>query len=70
MAFNFPDTPTEGTEYTPVGGVTYKYSAPVWKIKPASGSGGGIAEAPNDGVTYGRKSLDWVSIDIIDAGTF
>jgi len=33
MAFNFPETPSENTEYTPAGGPTYVYKSPVWMVK-------------------------------------
>ena len=31
MAFDFPATPSEGQIFTPPGGPTYTYQAPVWK---------------------------------------
>jgi hypothetical protein len=39
------------------------------------GPGGGIAEAPNDGVAYGRQSLAWTHVlmasnDIVDGGNY
>jgi len=42
---------------------------------PSGGGGSGIPEAPNDGVTYGRRSMVWnpalaLSGDVLDGGTF
>ena len=38
MAFDFPNTPTEGQKYTPVvGGPTYTYKAPVWELVTTAG---------------------------------
>lgn len=42
---------------------------------PGSGGSGGIAEAPNDGVAYGRQSLAWTHVlmatnDVVDGGNF
>jgi hypothetical protein len=32
LAFNFPNSPVDGTVYTPVGGPTYTYSGGVWNL--------------------------------------
>jgi hypothetical protein len=42
---------------------------------PSSGGGGGIPEAPSNGVTYGRRNMAWnpalaLSGDVLDGGTF
>lgn len=42
------------------------YDGANWKVSGAaaiSGGGGGISEAPNDGVYYARRSLGWSSIN-------
>ena len=45
MSYDFPASPTEDQEFTPSGGPTYVYKAPVWTAKPvASGGGGGPAD--------------------------
>jgi hypothetical protein len=41
----------------------------------AGGSGGGISEAPTDGITYGRKDMVWnptlaLNNDVLDGGNF
>ena len=33
-----------------------------WEIKPIEGGGGGIADAPTDGKTYGRKDAAWAEL--------
>lgn len=33
MAFDFPNAPTEGQEFTPAGGPTYVFNSPSWKAK-------------------------------------
>ena len=33
MAFDFPASPTENQMFTPVGGPTYVYKAPVWTVR-------------------------------------
>jgi hypothetical protein len=54
MSFNFPNSPINGAEYTPPGGPTYVYVAPVWKVKA-----GGVTEAPSDGLAYARRNTTW-----------
>ena len=61
MAFNFPDSPVEGQEYTPAIGITYIYQAPRWVVK-FDESSSGIEEAPTDGEIYGRQTLGWVPV--------
>lgn len=44
-------------------------------INIGSGGGGGIPEAPNDGVTYGRRFSAWNQVvaahnDVVDGGNF
>ena len=56
MSFDFPASPSENQEYTPAGGPTYIFKSPRWMVK---GIPGAIAEAPNDGKLYARKSLTW-----------
>jgi hypothetical protein len=34
-AFDFPASPSDGTEYAPAGGPIYVYQSPVWKVKTA-----------------------------------
>lgn len=57
MAFDFPSSPTEGQIFTPAGGPTYIYRAPVWELAAAAGSS--LPEAPADGTVYGRKDVSW-----------
>ncbi|MBR0747392.1 hypothetical protein JQ582_25995 [Bradyrhizobium japonicum] len=42
-------------------GISLKYARED-HVHPASGGGGGISDAPNDGSSYGRKSLAWVNV--------
>lgn len=65
MAFDFPNTPTLGQEFTPpVGSPTYVWNGSAWVKKPISGgSGGGIPEAPTTGSDYVRNSSAWVLLD-------
>lgn len=78
MAFDFPASPANGTEYTPAGGVTYVFNTPVWKVKPIAGgggSGGGIPEAPINSIAYGRRDAAWTQVimstgDVVDGGNF
>ena len=56
MSFDFPSSPSENQTYTPAGGPTYIYKAPRWMVQ---GVPGGLADAPNDGKPYVRKSLAW-----------
>jgi hypothetical protein len=68
------DTPPDlkdviATQGAPVGGVIKTaFEAPA----SGGGPGGGIPEAPNDGNLYARdgRSAAWVSLAVIDAGTF
>jgi len=56
MAFDFPTSPSENQTYTPAGGPTYIFKSPRWLVQ---GVPGGMAEAPNDGKPYVRKSAAW-----------
>jgi hypothetical protein len=61
-------TATAGTNTTQVATTAFVATA----VAGVSGGGGGIAEAPNDGVAYARKSLNWSTLthtDIADWGT-
>jgi hypothetical protein len=40
MAFNFPNSPTEGQEFIAPNGFVYKYIAPVWTLLGTGGSQG------------------------------
>jgi hypothetical protein len=60
VSFDFPNAPTENQTYTPSGGPTYIYKSPRWMIQ---GVPGGLADAPNDGKPYVRKSLAWDPFD-------
>jgi hypothetical protein len=61
MGYNFPDVPTEGLEYTPSGGVTYVYNAPVWKVKPT------VYAASFDAMAYSGMQING-SCEVNQAG--
>jgi hypothetical protein len=44
--------------------VAYDDASGKTMIASTAAGGGGIAEAPNDGQTYGRKSLGWTVLDV------
>jgi Chaperone of endosialidase len=48
MAYNFPDAPINGQEFTPAGGVTYVYNTAgtCWNVKPAPAGPSPGAAAP------------------------
>ena len=62
-AVNFPQGVPYGTTHFEHGR-TFEYVEPgMWKSIGGSGSGGGgIEEAPEDGLIYGRKDAGWVQI--------
>lgn len=48
MGFNFPNSPTEGAQFTPVpGGITYVWDGTVWKISGVSGPAMGLYVGDN-----------------------
>ena len=54
MAYDFPDSPAEGTEYTPAGGVTYVYKAPRWEVKPPLPATATIADVAPSSPVHGQ----------------
>jgi hypothetical protein len=60
---NFPNSPTNGQQFTGPGGVVWTWDGTKWTGASGSGGGGGggIAEAPNDGNAYLRVSTAWAS---------
>ena len=61
-AVSFPSNVPYGTTHFEHGR-TFEYVEPgMWKSIGGSGSGGGIEEAPEDGLVYGRKDGGWVEI--------
>ena len=44
MSYDFPASPAENQEFTPSGGPTYVYKAPVWTAAPVASGGGGPAD--------------------------
>jgi hypothetical protein len=66
----FPEAPNNSTLYSRRG------SDASWQPSPTGGTGGGgIPEAPLDGITYGRQSAAWTHVlmannDIVDGGNF
>jgi len=61
--YDFPNSPAENDEFSTPQGQTYIYKSPRWLVKgvppTGGGSGGGIAEAPEDGQQYARQDADW-----------
>jgi hypothetical protein len=56
MSFDFPNSPSQGQEYTPiVNGLTYVYINTQWVVKDQ--------DAPNNGLTYGRKNKQWQQVN-------
>jgi hypothetical protein len=63
MPYDFPNNPTENLEYTPIGGMTYVYLSPRWRLKGTDAAGGSqLPDAPLDGKQYGRQSAAWTPI--------
>lgn len=58
MAFDFPTAPTIGQVYQ-----GYTWDGEKWTA--GAGGGGGISDAPNDGILYGRKSLAWSAVPAV-----
>jgi hypothetical protein len=69
MAFNFPDSPTVGQIVPGPSGAEYEWDGVKWSVSSSGGGGGGIEEAPNDGTSYGRKSLAWSAVLPLAGGT-
>jgi hypothetical protein len=67
MAFDFPASPTSGQSVTN-GSAVYRFDGTKWAVAPPTGGGGGggIADAPNDGTGYIRKSAAWSHIAYAD----
>jgi hypothetical protein len=73
MAWDWPDAPTSGNEFTPPNGPTYVYDGVAWRRKGGSASmptppplGGVIHDATLTGDGTAASPL---SIAIVDAGT-
>jgi hypothetical protein len=61
-AVNFPQGVPYGTTHFEHGR-TFEYVAPgMWKSIGGSGGGGGIDDAPSDGLIYARQDGQWVQI--------
>lgn len=56
MAFNFPDSPSPGTTYSPFAGLTYTWNGSAWAIAAAAAT---FPDAGADGLTYGRRNNAW-----------
>jgi hypothetical protein len=61
MALDFPNAPTNGQQFTGVGG------APVWQWDGtkwvAASAGGAVLEAPQDGTYYTRRNAVWTDVN-------
>lgn len=55
MAFDFPTTPANGDEFTPVGGPTYVYKAPAWLVKTDKSAGDLYVKKAGDVMTGGLE---------------
>lgn len=64
MAFDFPNTPTIGSTTTNTKGDVYSWDGVKWIAAGTSLSGGGITEAPTDGLPYARQgsSNSWLPV--------
>lgn len=56
--FDFPAGPNVGQVFTPSGGPTFIWNGTGWKVA----GGATFADAPSDGVLYGRKNALWSAI--------
>lgn len=61
------DVDTTTTPPTNGQALVYDQSQDLWIPGTVSGGGGGIPEAPIDGLTYGRKDADWHQLDLVSA---
>ena len=61
MAFDFPASPAIDQEFSDTASNThYKYDGVTWlRMPPVAGA---FTDAPNDGVTYGRRNREWQDI--------
>jgi hypothetical protein len=64
MAFDFPASPVIDDVYTS-GEATFKWNGTMWLSSGRGwgGGGGGVSEAPVDGVSYVRKNATWTAND-------
>jgi hypothetical protein len=67
MAFDFPANPTNGQVFSPAGGPVYVFQDGVWLVNTIPPSIVTAPEAPNDGVQYGRQSLEWTPVAVQEA---
>jgi hypothetical protein len=68
MAINFPAA-NPGDIFIS-GGLSWQWDGTKWGLTPGGApSGGGVPEAPNDGVTYGRESITWQPVLPLVGGT-
>jgi hypothetical protein len=60
MALDFPNAPTNGQQFTGVGGT------PVWQwdgTKWVAATPGAVTEAPQDGIYYTRRNAVWTNVN-------
>ena len=60
-----PTSPTNGDLWTTTAGLFARINGAT--VGPYGAGGGGISDAPNDGVRYVRQSLAWASADVVFA---
>jgi hypothetical protein len=56
---DFPSSPTVGQIFNS-GTLSFKWNGVSWV--PVPGGGGGIPDAPSDGIQYGRQNASWTEI--------
>lgn len=68
MAFDFPNTPTVGSTTTNTKGDVYSWDGVKWIAAGTGLSGGGITEAPTDGLPYARQGSSNSWLPVVVAG--
>lgn len=67
-----PADPQEGDQWLEIpatgDAVMWIYDGEKWLQQPSNGGGGGIEEAPEDGLQYVRQDAGWAEIVVPDAG--
>src|SRR3954469_25063399 len=69
--FDFPATPPpiEGQEFTPAGGPTYVWHAPVWTLKPVVGPGSGSGTVTSVAAASTVAGLSFSGSPVTTSGT-